>query len=196
MRKLVLAAASAAALALSSTAANAAALVTTPSTLTPPASGFFGNFLTNPGTGAFNFSDSFTFTIGGSANALTDSQISTFLLNSTQNVSFLTTQGCPGCGIWVDGTAVTPPANPALHFVQTQFDPLPETWALNPVVLAAGSHTIFANGTLFGPTGSYSGTINVQAVPEPATWAMMLLGFAGIGMVLRRRRHPVLAQLA
>jgi hypothetical protein len=25
-------------------------------------------------------------------------------------------------------------------------------------------------------------------VPEPSTWAMMLLGFAGIGFVYRRRR--------
>ena len=29
-----------------------------------------------------------------------------------------------------------------------------------------------------------------QAVPEPATWGMMLLGFGGVGMVLRRRRGP------
>ncbi len=36
----------------------------------------------------------------------------------------------------------------------------------------------------------------IGAVPEPATWAMMLLGFAGIGVSLRRRRKPVLAQLA
>jgi hypothetical protein len=34
------------------------------------------------------------------------------------------------------------------------------------------------------------------AVPEPATWAMMLLGFAGIGVSMRRRRRPGLAQLA
>ena len=34
------------------------------------------------------------------------------------------------------------------------------------------------------------------AVPEPATWGMMLLGFAGIGMALRRRRSPALAQIA
>jgi hypothetical protein len=41
-----------------------------------------------------------------------------------------------------------------------------------------------------------SGTASFDsAVPEPATWAMMLLGFAGIGMSLRRRR-PTLAQLA
>jgi hypothetical protein len=36
----------------------------------------------------------------------------------------------------------------------------------------------------------------VQAVPEPGTWAMMLVGFAGIGVAMRRRRRPALAQLA
>ena len=36
----------------------------------------------------------------------------------------------------------------------------------------------------------------VAAVPEPATWGMMLIGFAGIGMALRRRRRPALAQVA
>ncbi|MHA6724171.1 PEPxxWA-CTERM sorting domain-containing protein [Sphingomonas sp. RS2018] len=30
----------------------------------------------------------------------------------------------------------------------------------------------------------------VAAVPEPATWAMMLFGFGGIGFALRRRRAP------
>jgi hypothetical protein len=37
------------------------------------------------------------------------------------------------------------------------------------------------------------------SVPEPATWALMLLGFGGIGMTLRRsRRHnkPALMQIA
>jgi hypothetical protein len=33
----------------------------------------------------------------------------------------------------------------------------------------------------------------VAAVPEPSTWAMMILGFAGIGfMAYRRRSKPVL----
>ena len=31
-------------------------------------------------------------------------------------------------------------------------------------------------------------TISVQAVPEPATWAMLILGFGGIGAALRRSR--------
>jgi hypothetical protein len=30
----------------------------------------------------------------------------------------------------------------------------------------------------------------VAAVPEPSTWAMMLLGFAGVGFVAYRKRHP------
>jgi hypothetical protein len=33
-------------------------------------------------------------------------------------------------------------------------------------------------------------------VPEPATWAMMLLGFCGVGMAIRRSRKPAFAQIA
>lgn len=35
---------------------------------------------------------------------------------------------------------------------------------------------------------------NVEAIsgaPEPATWAMMIIGFGGVGMALRSRRRPV-----
>ena len=37
-------------------------------------------------------------------------------------------------------------------------------------------------------------TANVSSVPEPGTWAMMLVGFAGIGAALRRRKIPALAK--
>lgn len=48
-------------------------------------------------------------------------------------------------------------------------------------------------------TQGYSNAVlyrSTPAVPEPATWAMMLLGFGAIGMASRRRRKPVLAQIA
>jgi len=49
----------------------------------------------------------------------------------------------------------------------------------------------FSNAALY-TTGSGGG------VPEPATWAMMLVGFAGAGMALRRgrRSNAKLLQLA
>jgi len=45
-----------------------------------------------------------------------------------------------------------------------------------------------------GPTTNFSITqISPAAVPEPATWAMMLLGFGAIGAAMRRRRPLNLA---
>lgn len=38
--------------------------------------------------------------------------------------------------------------------------------------------------------------ISVNGVPEPATWAMMLLGFGAVGVAVRRRRKVALPQLA
>ena len=36
-------------------------------------------------------------------------------------------------------------------------------------------------------------SVNVSAVPEPATWAMMILGFLGVGfMAYRRKSGPAL----
>lgn len=42
----------------------------------------------------------------------------------------------------------------------------------------------------------YEVTMNVVAVPEPATWAMMVLGFAGISFITYRRRNQTSALTA
>jgi PEP-CTERM motif len=79
---------------------------------------------------------------------------------------------------------------------------------LQPVLEGAGIHTI-EGGTLSYEcidsfscyTGTVSGTRYVEvsadihplatAVPEPSTWAMMILGFAGIGFMAYRRKSRV-----
>ena len=45
-----------------------------------------------------------------------------------------------------------------------------------------------ANGEAFGSGQAFSG-----AIPEPGTWAMMLLGFAGLGFAGWRRTRPKLS---
>ncbi len=45
--------------------------------------------------------------------------------------------------------------------------------------------------------GGTIGTVNPGAVPEPGTWAMMLIGFGAIGGAMRRRRrHAILQAVA
>ena len=58
--------------------------------------------------------------------------------------------------------------------------------------LAQGSYVV----GFLEQSGAYGATANSgaifedgRAVPEPATWAMMLLGFGGIGMAMRRGRR-------
>jgi hypothetical protein len=42
--------------------------------------------------------------------------------------------------------------------------------------------------TITGVTSVPPGTIGNGAVPEPSTWAMMLLGFGAVGFAMRRRK--------
>src|SRR5574338_22551 len=54
--------------------------------------------------------------------------------------------------------------------------------------------TLATNNEAFG-TRTYDFQV-AAAVPEPATWATMLLGFGLVGGAMRRRRKPLLAQAA
>jgi hypothetical protein len=66
-----------------------------------------------------------------------------------------------------------------------------ETWALAPTLLSSGLHTLTVKGKEYSTlrvAASYAGTLNIAAVPEPATWAMMLVGFGLVSGAARRRR--------
>jgi PEP-CTERM motif len=47
----------------------------------------------------------------------------------------------------------------------------------------------FITALTFEGAGNFTGTMTpVTAVPEPATWAMMVMGFAGLGFIAYRRK--------
>ena len=68
----------------------------------------------------------------------------------------------------------------------------------NALTLASLRSTAFGGNSVYfasdlinanGRTGNVGAISQTGAVPEPATWGMMLIGFAGIGISLRRRRR-------
>lgn len=58
---------------------------------------------------------------------------------------------------------------------------------LGQSLVAGATNTLSVSGTTAG-NASFSGVLAFGSVPEPATWLMMMLGFAGIGFVMRRKQ--------
>ncbi|MFD1786641.1 PEPxxWA-CTERM sorting domain-containing protein [Sphingomonas floccifaciens] len=90
-----------------------------------------------------------------------------------------------------------------------------EVWGTRPdgsasiIAGASGKGFVVVNGADWADSFAYAGAQNKQllltsltadavtsAVPEPATWAMMLIGFGGIGASMRRRKQVARVRFA
>jgi hypothetical protein len=83
-----------------------------------------------------------------------------------------------------NGQTVTKPTASGVYETKNFFgatDPTPFTF----VLLTSADESLFLNNVKFG--------VAAPAVPEASTWAMMILGFAGIGVLAYRRRRNGLA---
>jgi hypothetical protein len=219
MRKLILSALGASTLAIAS-AANAVVIlpgaplvgdpntsfITTPNPVPPGYTGPIVATIGHTGITAGAFSDTFAFTIGltgmgnigvGSGNITTGVNIADFLGITDLDITSILVNGVMASLQLQDANHVNcsvRDTNPAVGTCGAN-----EFWSANNVPITGGDlNTIVVSGTSRG-MGSYGGNLTftpAAAVPEPATWAMMLLGFGGIGWQFRRRRSTTLAQFA
>jgi uncharacterized membrane protein YgcG len=84
-------------------------------------------------------------------------------------------------GIW--GVSYRYTANPDFYTLGNTFGGL--SIGLQESAPGTGGNT---GGSGTGGGGTSGGTGGVGGVPEPATWAMMIIGFGAIGLATRRRR--------
>jgi hypothetical protein len=78
----------------------------------------------------------------------------------------------------------------------TNVDPAPTAISLLSFPFASGQiyeQQWDSQGSNIGTSILFFSITSISAVPEPSTWAMMILGFAGIGfMAYRRKSKPAL----
>lgn len=132
--------------------------------------GLFGNGATVP-----TFDDYFTLTIPNNGTLAGQSQAITINGNLTFSSVYLQGPGLSG---------------PIYNFTITNGNP--SQAVLNPTGGAlSGAYRLYVAGAANAQGTGYAGNITLAAVPEPATWALFILGFGGLGLAMRRRNAQV-----
>nr|WP_314445848.1 cistern family PEP-CTERM protein [uncultured Sphingomonas sp.] len=121
-----------------------------------------------------------------SGDVLTAIRYNTNIPNGVGNVEVcLTTLNCAGGG----GTGLTNGQSASGSFSL-------DFGNANPSLLTLSNFAVRYQGLNVG-TGSGTGQLITTAVPEPGTWALMLIGFGAVGVSMRRRRRSsALLQMA
>jgi hypothetical protein len=184
MRKFIYTVVGAVALA-SASVAGAAVTVTASAGLNDPNPTLPGSTVTNGGITTINFGQNpvSTPTFTGSftlTNTLAD-LYSIVISTSTPGVTFSSASLAGGGNTF---TLLPFPDNTSLKLAST--------------FVPSGTYTFSFAGNASPASGALTGNVTILAapVPEAATWAMMILGFGAMGVMIRRRRRTVLSQLA
>lgn len=131
--------------------------------------GTFGN--TDPAEYPAHFKDVFTFVTNYARNASVVIDSTRAGLNQSYNVNFISN------GVKLNSTVI-----PATSTGVT------EQRALLNFRIPAGAQQILVTGSS-QPNGFYNGILSLSGVPEPSTWALMILGIGFAGVALRQRRR-------
>ncbi len=174
MKKVLLGAAMAASMLLVAPAANAAKYLDIPA---PGASGIItGNFgYTEIGAGDFEHIFEFNFPFAGATNGTISSTIAPGdVIGGLSDLKFNS--------ITLNG-----------HDFSILLDGEVEFARIKDILVASGPQKLTVTGWSGGDS-SYAGVLTfapTAAVPEPATWAMMIIGFGAAGSMVRSRRKLV-----
>jgi hypothetical protein len=96
-------------------------------------------------------------------------------------------------GIVNEGDILHEPPLSSTNVVQGASFPL---WVINDHSFASYSCGVACPGSVIDVNGGSLDVTAVAGVPEPSTWAMMLLGFAGVGFMAYRRKSKPHALMA
>ena len=132
------------------------------------------------------FFDDFIFTIpNGNVNSVTSSITMDTIFGLTNLRARVYTGNTHQTGAVVPGTLISGWSTTVNYSPTVSVS----TVVLDPVTLNAGTYTLQVTGNVAGLAGgSYSGVLNVAAVPEPETYPMMLAGLGMIGCMARRKK--------
>ena len=141
-------------------------------------SGSFGNpQITCTGTAPCAFSDMLTFTTPAGFNL------------ASLTISSSIVGGDPATDVNFNAVTLNGVAFNTILTGATEFRNL-----LNQALTTGATNTLVISG-MTGTNGSYGGSVSfapgAPAVPEAATWAMMIGGVGAVGVVLRRRKATV-----
>ncbi|KAF1038911.1 MAG: hypothetical protein GAK35_03746 [Herbaspirillum frisingense] len=151
-----------------------AATSTTPITFSNDISTNIGNTL----TGAGSFTDIYTFSYTSQFD------VTSAIISISQGT---------GSGLTFSSFTLTNTTTGQIHTGTSSINAILQTYTIKASKLSIGDYVLSASGSAAGLGGSYGGNINVAAVPEASTTAMMLAGLAVVGLMAARRRHKATA---